>query len=375
MKFLRAVLAVLAVLATACVPLANAAQTAQARLHCWSLQFQRATAADSTGWRWQLDLTTLQAGVNGELAPDFFESDYTHSTYVDLWYEWEDEIYPGAMVLDVPFAGDANGNGLDDFFEVSQPVYGLASSGGIQCDPYFPFDDISVLWYREAGSHTGVCVITLPDPWSPTGTLNFFHSFELIEYEGALAYTPGWRVVNATLAVTNSHTGDVLLGPLVFDKSATDPANQLLLADAALTNALLQPLSLYTNTWFLRDNVRPTNYYGNLEFVDGNPDTPASDYYLWHLSFDDPNDSNGNGIPDFSDTPRQPLLSVAEGAGQLLLTLRGDVGWTNRIQAITNLASTNWQTVLTVKQTNDPQTLTLPLPSGPTFWRSQIVLP
>jgi hypothetical protein len=94
------------------------------------------------------------------------------------------------------------------------------------------------------------------------------------------------------------------------------------------------------------------------------------------LSFDDPNDANANGIPDFSDNPasvtppRAPHLSLALGKTNLLLTISGTVGHTNQIQEIGSLTLTNWQTTLSFLLTNDPQMVSLPLPAGTSkFWR------
>src|SRR5258706_8317002 len=81
----------------------DAAQTAQARMFCLSLRVQRGTALDSLGTGWTLDMTTLASGINGELAPDFFGTGYSNSTYVEMHAElWGD--FSGAMAVDVPDA-------------------------------------------------------------------------------------------------------------------------------------------------------------------------------------------------------------------------------------------------------------------------------
>jgi hypothetical protein len=46
------------------------------------------------------------------------------------------------------------------------------------------------------------------------------------------------------------------------------------------------------------------------------------------------------------------------------------VGRVHQIQQLTALGSTNWQSVQSVTLTNDPQTVSLPLPAGiSSFWR------
>jgi len=356
----------------------HAVQTADARLHCWSLRFQRATAVDGIGFEWRLDLTTLSQGVNGELALDFFDSGYTHSSYVDLYYEWDEVTFSGATALDVPDAGDANGNGFPDFFEVSQPVNGLVSEGVFQCDPYFIGAALQATWYRDAGASMGFCQLSVPDPFSSFGRLTFVHTFELIEYKGQLTYTPGSNSVAGFLSLTQTNSGNQLNGPVVFERSAMDPFNELTLETAFLTNSSLQVLSLYTNTFFFRELAWPTNYFGSVELQDGDPATPEEDYFRWQLSLDDLNDADGDGIPDFSDDPAvappAPVsLHVALGITNVWITLQGEVGTLLEIQSAGTPLTPQWVTVRSLTLTNNPQTESLPRPAATTFWRGKVL--
>src|SRR6266481_1817243 len=87
------------------------AQTAQARMYCKSLRFQRGAAVDSVGFRWTMELSTLSAGINGELAPNFFSSGYSNSAYVELYSELLAPPSQGGMVLDTPDTGDTTRTG------------------------------------------------------------------------------------------------------------------------------------------------------------------------------------------------------------------------------------------------------------------------
>src|SRR6185436_17337223 len=143
---------------------------------------------------------------------------------------------------------------------------------------------------------------------------------------------PGSNTVPASLSLTNTNSMSTLEGPLAFAKSPTNRFNQLTLQSALLTNASLQTLDLYTNTVFLRRTAQRTNYYGKVEFNDGDPNTFEEDFYTWMLSIDDLNDADLDGIPDFSDDPpgaappRRPQLVLTRGPTNLLLTISGDVG-------------------------------------------------
>ena len=368
---MKKTLIVLAASLTLLTPAGHAAQTAQARMFCSSLRFQR-------GWdsnhQYYLDLTTLGSGVNGELTfQDLFSSGYSHSTYLNLVDDWFEEQFPGAMAVDVPSAGDANGNGFDDFFEVSQSVNGLSSSGAYSLD-YWGNGDIQASWYRGAGSSQGTCVLQFKS--YPYYTwLTFTHTFELLEYKGPLSYTPGSNTVSGSVNLTQTgNPANQMGGPVQFAKVTTNRFNMLTLQAGAWTNAAAQTLTLFSQT-FYRDILLLTNYYGYVEFLDGDPNTTAEDYWLWTLSIDDLNDADHDGIPDFSDdpqvtTPRRPLLSLARGSTNLLLTIRGDAGHVHQVQEIASLSSTNWQTVLSTNLTSGTNVVSLPLPSGPTrFWR------
>jgi hypothetical protein len=352
-------------------------ETAQARLYCLSLRFQEAVAYDSYGFQWRFDLTTLPSGVNGELAPDFLTTSYTHSAYVELYSELLGND-SGAIGLNVPSGGDANGNGFPDFFEVSQAVNNLTSSGVLQSQNfYYGGTTFQATWNRAAGSSTGSCSFQVYDPDNTYNSIRYTFSFSLLEYTGPLAYTPGSNTVSAAVNLTQTgNAANMLKGPIVFVKSSVDPFNTLTNQPGVWTNAALQTLSFDSEILTRGIPTWPTNYAGWVFFTDGDPSTASPDYQLWVLSINDTNDTNANGIPDFSDMPasvtppRAPHLSLALGSTNLLLTVSGNVGHTNQILGISPLTSTNWQVTQSFLQTNDPQVVSLPRPAGgPQFWR------
>ena len=340
----------------------HAAQTAPATMFCWSLRFQQGQGSfDET-----LDLSTISGAPNGELAPLY--TTYTHSSGFVL--DWSGFLITGTIYLNLPPDSDANGNGFDDSFEVSQ------AAGGTSQGHYTTVlggGSVTATWSRGAGSKDGTCFLRLVD--NTYGDLGIYrHTFEVLEYTGSLTYTPGSNVVSGSVNLTNA--ADQLLGPVSFVKSIANPHNLLTLQSASLTNAAQQMLTLFMATSFFRDTFLVTNYYGAVEFNDGDLNTAAEDYYSWELSIDDLNDSDHDGIPDFSDepaavAPRRPLLSLARGTTNLLLTISGDVNRLHHILESTNFAAGNWKTNLSLTLTNDPQTVSLPLPPGGLkFWRA-----
>jgi hypothetical protein len=344
------------------------AETAHARLYCLSLHFQQGTAYGGT-----LDLSSTGGSpYNGELLP-YSISGREWASYFFLNYGGYGTI-PGTIYLYLPPFTDVNGNGFDDFFEVSQGVSTTSTSGSESTS--LSSGTVTATWSRAAGSPNGTCQLHfVDDTYGDLGAYNC--PFTLIEYTGPLTYTPGSNTVSA--AVNLAQTGNAastLRGPINFNKSSTDRFNTLTNQPGTWTNAASQPFSFDGEVFSRGISTWPTNYAGYVYFADGDPSTAAPDYRLWVLSIDDTNDANANGIPDFSDDPasvtppRAPQLSLVLGSTNLLLKISGDTGHTNQIQAISTLTSTNWLTTQSFLQTNDPQVVSLPLPTGtPKFWR------
>lgn len=345
-------------------PAGEAAQTAPARTYCQSLRFQQATDNSTL---FTLDLSTFASWDNGELGPYFyfFDPSTTHSAYLHVVDTLFYDDYPGGMDLDAPGGDDANGNGWSDFFEVSQGI--SASISGLGSG------SVAASWFRNAGSQLGTCILTFQN--TSYGNIVFAATYELFEYTGPLTYTPGSSSVSGTVNLAQSgDPASTFQGPVTFAKSPTDRFNELEFQPGVWTNAAAQSLT-FTNGTFYRNAGFPTNYYGYVDFDDGDPNTSDPDYYIWVFSIDDPNDSDHDGIPDFSDdppAPRRPRLTLTRGTTNLWLGIAGDTNHIHHIQEITNVLSTNWQTVVSLTLTNDPQTVSLPLPtSNPRFWRVQ----
>jgi hypothetical protein len=346
------------------------AETARARLYCMSLRFQQGTTSGGT-----LNLSSVGGPpYNGELLPTFGDSSGNPwGSYFFLYYGGYGTI-PGTIYVNLPSPVDANNNGFDDFFEVSQGVTTQSTSGSEYTS--LSSGTVTATWSRAAGSINGTCQLHfVDDTYGDLGTYNC--PFTLLEYTGPLTYTPGSNTVSAMINLTQTgNSAKTLQGPINFIKSNTDGVNTLTNQPGAWTNASLQTLSFENRTFARGIPAWPTNYAGYVHFTDGDPSTTAPDYRWWVLSINDTNDVDANGIPDFSDNPasvtppRTPYLSLAQGPTNLLLAVSGSVGHTNQILGISSLTSTNWQVAQTFLQTNDPQVVSLPLPTGsPKFWR------
>ncbi len=356
------------------LPLAKAAeQSAQARLFCLSLRFSQGAGPSGL---YTLDLSTLGWGLNGELAPYSDTSGrWVHRSWFELGNIFGFDSIFGNIYLQLPVPTDADGDGFEDFFEVSQGV-NATTSGTYSSD--VGDGTVQAKWNRPAGTASGSCVITLFTGGIVGGISSlgdFSHTFDLLDYSGLLAYSPAATTINGTMELTQTgNPSGQIHGPATFVKVASDPFNQLDLQPGGWTNELEQPL-LFPLSWIDRDPRWPTNYYGYVEF-DSDADTSTFEpYALWMLSIDDLNDADHDGIPDLSDDavivlPRRSQLTLTAGTTNLWLTVSGDVGHTNHVQIATDLGLPDWQSVVSFRLTNDPQTVSLTLPAvGPRFWR------
>ncbi len=340
--------------------------TAQAKLYNRSIQMHQGACSCGFGLIYYLHFSTFNTDdpslANEELAPQPQPAGFTHWSFMIL----EDPSMYGSTTLaqlDVPKT-DSNGDGIPDIFDTTQNV-SAGTQGTYEND--WGTQVIIAIWARTAGSTRGSCKITLKD--SILGELGpFQNTFDVVQYQGTLAYTPGSNSVAATISLAKvGDAGLKLAGPIDLQKSPTNRFNQLTFESATWTNNLNGPMTFSAGT-LNRDLERGTNYTAALQSWD-------SSYVGWTLSVDDPNDSNHNGIPDLSDDlavppPRAPALALSSSPTDLRLTIHGDVGRTHRILEASSPASTAWIPIKTVQLTSDPQVISLPLPSGqPKFWR------
>jgi hypothetical protein len=186
----------------------------------------------------------------------------------------------------------------------------------------------------------GTCVFEFAQ--GPIVWETFTHAFRVLEYNGPLSYTPGTNTVIGAVHLSEAGVPEnSLTGRVDFTKSPQNRFDVLRLEAGAWTNASLQSLT-NTNTIINRDLQVKTNYYGYVLFDDGRPETSDPDYRIWVLSINDPNETDMDGIPDFSDDPQAPVapaprLDLSWADGRLLLVIRGEVGQNCEIQEAAQL--------------------------------------
>ena len=337
----------------------TAEQTAFARLWCESLHFSQGNSAGGD----TLDLTMIDGVPNGELAPNDGKS-LVSNFILDLFGM---PLY-GPILVGLPAFADNDGDGFDDFYDSSQPVYATTSGN---YETAVSSGTVTATWNRGPESKDGNCVLSLVD--SIYGALgSFSHNFELLEYTGPLYYTAGQTTVSNRFLLTKTGSPEQqFTGRFVLTKNAVDRFNSLKFPSGTWTNTPFGDVRVL-ETEIMRDAPWPTNYYGYVDFVDGDPRTAVPDYLYWTISIDDLNDSNKNGIPDFSDDPttiRAPRVAITMDGGSLKLQIDGEIGRTHLLQESASLLPGSWETVSSIVLTNNPQAISLPRPQIDRFWR------
>ena len=349
-------------------------QSATVNLHCLSLRIPQGSAS-MLGLSYTLQLTTgsgQNPDINNELMPDWSSS--SSAQYISRFVLQSDaypEPIPGIIGLYIPPFVDNNSNNISDFFEVSQPITPIQTSGIFVDDWVGDEGRITAIWSRDAGQRIGSCSLKMVGSFV---NLTFPMTFEIMEYDGTMDYTMESSsprgAVTLSLALSSTET---LGGPIGFQVLGT---NDLTLLGGVWTNSSGQTFTYLATTPGESIERYETNYYGYFEFKDGDPLSGMPGYNTWMIAISDKNDSNKNGIPNLSDLPPPvpPRLMLSLTNRSLKLLIEAEAGRSCQIEKSVSITSTNWIPALLITMTNAYQILELPLPNEPTcFWRAYLL--
>lgn len=373
MKFnLKQLFALLPVL---CAPaqLANAAQTAQVHLICGSVRFERG----QTGAVAFMELTTIAPAINGELRTDYASGNFTYQADFFLSNSVAGTVVSGSLVLPPPSMADAATNGIPDFFEAAHPVAWTNDLGTFMSSS--GTGQLAAAWSRPAGTNTGECWLTFTFD-APALRETYRCPFSILEYAGSLHYQSSSNGVSSPVALNQvCHVTNTLSATMVLTRTA-NWFHELSLAAGGWTNAAGLTLP-YPEVQLSRQLPTTLSFHPSIFAIayfceDGNPETVQPDYLNWLLTIDDPNDADGDGIPDLADVyfanpARPPTLAFVTIDTHLFLQLSGDVGRVHEVQEAESLSSTNWQKVASFILAEDPQLLVAPpFSESARFWRA-----
>ena len=277
--------------------------------------------------------------------PGVYETDFiTYSYYYGFLNNY------GTVVANLPTT-DSNGNGVPDFME-RQNSCNLSFSGTTYYDqPPGVISSFTGTLTRSAGSTLGSYTVYFPSSGaSISGTWAIGH------VEGAATYT---RRASSSLqfnltATELDGTVNSLVGSTTF---AVNGANQITLAPFTATESNGATYRTSQSTTLVRSGTR---FVGSLNLDDGNPQTSWQDFKNWSLEITDTNDYDGNGIPNISDSPARPTLSLTKGTGNISLNLNHQPNQAYVIEFSTDLKT--WSSLTTIvpsgsnSQLSDAQT-------------------
>jgi hypothetical protein len=258
------------------------------------------------------------------------------------------------FTVQLPAWSDLDGDGVDDFYQADRSVPDVAANGAFEDALGRGGGALGVTWSRQAGTNVGSCLMqfnsaSIAGQWEVP--------FRIRQADGAFDYAV--RGADVTGQVLIQTPDGRCSGLLALKRLGPD---RLRIVDGSW-------LVANTRVSFVAQGpiVRQGNHYvGTVLLSDGNLRTSFPDYQLWTISIADPNDSDGNGVPDLSDSvPMEaPRLAIETAAGRLVLSIGGTVGQTCELEGTPTLNPATWTGLQSILITNSIQTTSLPLATG-----------
>jgi hypothetical protein len=341
----------------------EAAESTKVSLISLSPQIDQSEAQNDFGGDYELQVTSLDDGsVNGEMTLAAEGVGYSHTGYFILEDLLFGDVYNIPFVVDVPSMGDANGNGIDDFFDSTQAVPATATDGLYQDPASGNARPFSASWQRDATNNTGLVTISIPDLG-----LNFNTIFRFYQFDGKFDYTRSGTNLVGQVAFTNLFDpSDTITGPLTLKIQDT---NTLTYDEGTWSG-----INEFTYEYFPEDNLDRINltYLSFIDFADGYWASAEQDFQFWFLAVTSV-DANGNDIPDLVETgvivtPNPPSMAAGKSPGAIQITITGTAGQTYELQSAEDPGET-WTKVQDVTLADGTASVTLQTSATHQFYR------
>lgn len=331
------------------------ANEARMLINCTSVRVNPASVR-SSGQNYELGFTTANDDVNGE----WYVSDGNTTYFTDALLRVPGFADPldFSFNIDLPATGDTDLDFVTDFFEVSRAISGETTTGTLLYDDGVESytGQVNATWNRPAGATTGTVLLRvnlLRDLGLPI--LTFSHTFEIYQYQGTLNYAVKGARVEATVDLSRQGRAGRFNGPFPMGRRSHA---ELEFSATNWTGPDGETYSVLGSTdtaeeLLLTRGATGTNYYGSFFFVDGVPSTPFPDEYdLWDVQILDPNDENGNHLPDLTDgtefiPPAGLVVALKNTGGQLTLTVTAKTGLQIFVERRSVLDAADWVPVET----------------------------
>jgi hypothetical protein len=204
---------------------------------------------------------------------------------------------------------DTDGNGIPDFFQ--RNFAGSASFGGNGHADWPSTENYTIngSFSRPANNSTGSIQVSTSTGNTYTG------QFRLVYLSGSISYVRGGpNTINLTITVDAGGVSATMAGSTTF---TVNSQNQIVLAQFdALDQSSGETYTLFQTTL----NRSGKKFTGEVELFDGELTTAWRDYTKYVIEITDNNDTDGDGVPDLSDTPTAPTIAVAKNGGGFRIT-------------------------------------------------------
>lgn len=351
-RFPRGLVVIALLVCAVAARLAGATRVATMTLTGDSIRVSPAAAKDLSG-NYSVSFSTTDDGtINDELYQSGGTDEYGSIVIID---------YPGAATLGpirgvfdlfIPSPGDRDVNGITDFLEVTRAIAGETSTGTIEVDDGMDVSHgtVAATWTRAAGSSKGTVRMKVNLADFGIQNLVFTHVFEIFQYSGSLKYDLDGTNVTATVNLPRLGGGVGFVGSMPmgrvdsrtmfrYDTQWKGPGG---FDYDVLSTSGIEDVDL--NITYVTHSI----YGGVLVFQDGNPATPFQDEYdYFDVIITDPNDANGNGLPDLSDpvTVAPPKVAWAGVGGSGKIGITGEPGALVAVEGTASLVAPVWAKV------------------------------
>jgi len=176
---------------------------------------------------------------------------------------------------------DSDSNGIDDICEKTKSIDQNISGNWYSYDG--PSGSINGSMIRNANSQHGYYNLTINNTWA--GNIPATGDFYIGVLSGNITYSKSsYTIIANFITMWNTQ--------LSFDPIETT-------FEIIDNNTVkVSGKDFFPTTNFIR---KGNKYSATVELLDGSSNTFWADYQKWQIVIQDPNDSDGDGIPDFSD--------------------------------------------------------------------------